>query len=186
MVPDSELKKLKDGADKVIRRFSEEIATLRVGRPTSALVEGIPVDYYGSRLLLKELATILVQPPNILVIQPWDKNAVQPIEKALNQADIGALPTVDGNVIRIVLPPLTAERRQELIRILGKKTEEARISFRMLRDETRKVINQLYTDKKISEDEKFIANEKLQKETDEFNKTIEELAKRKEEEILKI
>lgn len=165
--------------EKPLSRFLEEASSLRAGRPTPALVEDVPAECYGSKMSLKEIATILVQLPNTLVIQPWDKANLQAIEKALARADVGAFPVVDGSVVRLTLPSLTQERRNELVKALHKKAEEARIAARILRDDARKSVNALALDKKISEDEKFRANERLQKIFDEFQaKTGDILAER--------
>jgi ribosome recycling factor len=172
--------------EKAFSRFREEAASFRTGRPTPALVEDVSVECYGAKMALREIATILVQPPNVLVIQPWDKTNLQPIERALMKAEIGASPAVDGDVVRIALPPLTEERRNELVRLLGKQAEETRIAFRLARDEARKAIMQLAADKKISEDEKFRGMERLQKEFDAFQKKLEDAVKEREKDIMTV
>ena len=120
------------------------------------------------------------------MIQPWDQTALKEIERAISQANIGSAPVIDGNLVRVALPPLTGERRKELVKLLKEKSEESRISFRIARDETRKNIQAKFEAKKLSEDEKFRLNELLQKEVDKFNQALEALVRNKEEEILKV
>ncbi len=179
-------KKFAATLEKILSRFREDINALRTGRPTPALVEDVPVECYGTKMLLKEIASITIQPPNILLIQPWDKANLQAIERAFLKSELGALPTIDGNIIRLVLPPLTEERRKDLVRLLHRMAEEARISFRQSRDEARKEIARLAADKKISEDEKFRAQERIQKEFDIFQEKIQKLVQEREKEIMTI
>jgi ribosome recycling factor len=186
MVLEEEFKTFTAHVERIIRGLKDELASLRTNRPTPALVEDIPVECYGTRMRMKEVAAILVEPPNSLVIQPWDRANLQAIERALATADLGVSPIVDGASIRITLPPLTEERRRELVRILGKKAEEARIAFRLARDEVRKSINRLASQKQISEDEKFRAQERLDKEAEDFGAKIEAIVAEKEKEILRV
>lgn len=183
---ESEAEKLSKAATEILEHFREEISVLRAGRPTPALVENVAVECYGAKMFLKELAAINIQPPNVIIVQPWDKNVIQAIEKAILQANLGALPAVDGNIVRVSLPPLTQERRKELVKILGKKTEEAKIAFRLARDGARKTIHQAANDKKISEDDKFRGDAMLQKEVDAFNERIDAVVKEREKEIMTV
>lgn len=179
-------KQFAEEMEKAFSRFRNEAASLRTGRPTPALVEDVPVECYGAKMSLKEIATILVQPPNVLVIQPWDKTNLPQIERALQKSEIGVSPVVDGDLVRISLPPLTEERRNELVRLLNKKAEETRIAFRRERDEARKVINQFAAEKKISEDEKFRAQERLQKDFDAFQKKLNDAVEERRKEIMSV
>lgn len=177
---------LKISSEKILAKLKEDIMSLRTGRATPALVENIPVESYGTTLPLKQVAALNVSQPNVIVIQPWDKNMVQPIEQTLRAANIGLSPVVESNIIRLTLPPLTEERRRELLKVLVKKTEEAKINFRLIRDEARRKIQTLFEEKGISEDNKYRANERLQKEVDEFNKILEEVVAKKEKEIMTV
>lgn len=179
-------KQFGEDMEEALSRFREDAASLRTGRPTPALVEDVKVECYGTKMSLKEIAAILVQPPNVLVIQPWDTANLQPIERALQKAEIGASPVIDNQSLRITLPPLTEERRNELVRLLSKKAEEARIAFRRARDEAKKAITELFADKSISEDEKFRSQERLQNVFDEFQNKLEGVVREREKEITSV
>ena len=175
--------KIKPELEKVIERFKNDLAGLRTGRATPALVENIMVDYYGSRVSLKEIAAISVPEPKQLVITPWDKNAVSDMEKGIRNSDLGINPIVDGHLIRLNMPPMTDEYRKKLIKLVKEKAEEARVAVRGVRDDCWKEIQALEREKKIREDEKFKGKDDLQKLIDETHKKIEELSQKKEEEI---
>ncbi|MBI1974743.1 MAG: ribosome recycling factor [Parcubacteria group bacterium] len=162
----------------------QSVAAFRTSRPSPALIEDVLVEYYGSKLPLKQVAAISVTPPNVLIVQPWDKNAIQPIEKAIAQSNLGTSPAVDGDVVRITLPPLTEERRRNLVKVLSGEAEKTKIAFRVARDEVRKKIQEAFNKKEIGEDQKFKLNELLQKEVDQFNETLEDLVSKKEKEIM--
>lgn len=175
---------LKAESEKIVAKFRDSIASLRTSRPSPAMVEDILVEYYGSKMPLKHIAAISVVPPNMLVIQPWDKNALAPIEEAVRRSSLNISPAVDGEVVRIVLPPLTEERRKDLTKVLSAETEKAKIAFRMSRDEVRNRIQEEFNAGKLSDDDKFRINELLQKEVDKFNAVLKEVADKKEKEIL--
>lgn len=156
-----------------------ELLSLRIGRATPALVENILVDYHGAKTPLKQLASISAPEIRLLIIEPWDKNAVSGIEKAIYASDLGLNPIVDKNLIRINIPPLTEERRNSLIKITSVKLEEAKIRCRAARDEAVKEISG-------SEDEKFKIKESIQKLVDETNKNLEGQVQSKESEIKEI
>lgn len=168
----------------IVMDFRLDIASLRSGRISSAIIEDIEVESYGSKLTLKELASFSLLSPNVLIINPWDKSLIPSIEKAIQDSEIGVTPSNDGNTVQLVFPPLTEEKRQTLVKILKQKLEEYRIKFRQHRDGVRKQIQELFEEKKINEDEKYQLNEQLQKEVDEFNRAIDEIAEAKEKEIL--
>src|SRR3989338_6791365 len=132
---------LKEKLNKVIEYFKGEIAVLRTGRATPAVVENLPVDYYGTKTPLKALASISTPDPRQILIQPWDKGALQPIEKAIQSSQLGLNPVVDGVYIRLNLSQLTEERRKDLIKILGQKAEETKISVRKAREEGLRVVD---------------------------------------------
>lgn len=162
------------------RQFSE----LRGGRATPALVEHITVAYYGTPTPLKQLAAITAPEPRLLVIQPWDANVVQEIEKAILQSGLGISPAIDGKLIRLPVPPLTTERRNELIKLVHKMAEETRVVIRGARRDANEAIKQMKADKKITEDDVFSAQQDIQKLTDRAIAQIDQLLKAKEQELL--
>ena len=173
---------LKDAVDK----FKIRIQQFRTGRATPALVENIIVDYYGTPTPLKAMAAISNPEPRQLLIQPWDKGAVQAIEKAIASSPLGINPVAERSQIRITIPPLTEERRKELVRLLGQATEEARILVRRVREEEMKDIDRREKSGDISEDEKFRARDATQKIVDNTNKEIDALRENKEKEIMTV
>lgn len=183
---ENEVGKLSKTSEEILKHFKNEISGLRAGRPNPSLVENVEVECYGTKMPLGKLAAIDIQLPNVILIQPWDKNAIQSIEKAVLRANLGVSPAVDGNIVRVVLPPITEDRRKDLVKILGKKSEEAKIAFRLARDEVRKTIHQAANDKKISEDDKFRGDALLQKEVAAFNEKIDAIVKDREKEIMTV
>ncbi len=177
---------LKQKMEKILARLREEAASLRTGRATSALVEHIEVDYYGVKTPLKALAAIAVPDARQIVIQPWDKNAVQPIERAIQASQLGMAPITDHDAIRLAIPQLTEERRRDLGKLLGKMTEEARIHVRRDRDEALKEIERDYRAKAMSEDAWTRGKKEIQKVIDDANKKIEETVAAKEKEIMTV
>lgn len=180
------MQNFKQNLEKIIERLKSEVASLRTGRATPALVEDLEVDYYGSKTPLKAIASISSPEPRSLVIQPWDKNAIQPIEKAIQASSLGLNPVTDRDAIRLNIPPLTEERRKELTKLLGKHLEDARIHVRREREEILKEVDRKEKAKEISEDEKFRQKSEVQKQVDEINKKIEELGTAKEKEIMTV
>lgn len=164
--------------------YKNDIATIRTGRATPAIVEDVIVDAYGQKMRVKELATITAPEPRTLVIQPWDKGVLEVISGAIRKSEIGLNPIVDGQVIRLNIPSLTEERRKEFIKLLKQKTEEAKVKIRRIREEVWHKVQAMEHAREISEDDKFKAKEALQKIVDEHNKKIEELEKKKEQELL--
>jgi ribosome recycling factor len=169
--------------DGVIDFYKMDIASIRTGRATPALVEDIEVEHYGQRMKIKELASIVVPEPRALLITPWDSAAVGPIENAIRKSSVGLQPIVDGKSVRISIPSLSEERRKEFIKALKHKAETARIKIRKVREDIWEKIQNMQKDGAIREDDKFKSKEDLQKMVDEHNKKIEELEKKKEEEL---
>ncbi|MBI4120034.1 MAG: ribosome recycling factor [Parcubacteria group bacterium] len=163
--------------------LSAELAKIRSGRATPALVEDVLVDYYGAKTALKGLASIGAPDARTLVIEPWDKNAVEAIAKALVQSSLGSQPVVDGTIIRFNLPPLTQERRLELIKLVAQKVEEARVKSRRLRDDAIKSLQLLEKEGRISEDGKFRQKEEIEKAMKEHGEELEEMRRKKEQEL---
>lgn len=169
-----------------VTHFKEEIGKIRTGRASTALVENLMVDYYGSKAPVKQIASINVPEPRLITIQPWDRDSLVAIEAAIRESDLGLNPNNDGQVIRLNLPPLTEERRKDLVKVLNKVTEESRISIRNIREEFWKKIQKEEAEGKISEDDKFREKDNLQKTIDEYNEKVEEIRKKKEEEIMTV
>ncbi|MGI6643763.1 MAG: ribosome recycling factor [Bacillota bacterium] len=175
-----------DRMKKVIESFKKILATTRAGRASPVLLEKVMVDYYGMPTPINQVASIGVTPPRTLVVQPWDKKMLGPLEKAIQKADLGAMPTNDGNVLRLTLPQLTGERRQELIKQLRKECESQRVSLRNVRRDVNEEIRKAEKDKTFSEDESKKIQDKVQKLTDKYVKMIDELASAKEKEIMEV
>lgn len=163
--------------------FKKEISALRTNRATPALVEDIKIDYYGTSTPLKQTATITTPDARTILIQPWDKQNLAAVEKAFQKSDLGLNPSNDGEKIRISLPPLSEERREELVAILGKKKEETKVSIRAIRE---KSIRDLEAEESVSEDLVKQGKDEIQKMVDAENEEIEKMAKNKEEEIMKV
>lgn len=180
------MEETKKNIEPVIERLKQDVAGLRTGRATSALVENIEVEYYGAKSPLKALAAITTPGPREIVIQPWDKAALQPIERAIAASALSLAPIADRDVIRLSIPALTEERRKELVRACGKYIEEARIKIRQVRDEALKILERDYKDKKMGEDDRDRQKKDVQRIIDDANKKIEEIGTVKEKEILTV
>ncbi|MCK4755625.1 ribosome recycling factor [candidate division WOR-3 bacterium] len=163
--------------------LDQELSKLRTGRATPALLDGIKVEYYGSTLPLNQVSSINIPEPRLIILQPWDKTALDAIEKAIYKSAIGLTPNNDGNVIRLPIPPLTTERREELVKLTQKLGEDTKVAIRNIRREANTEIKKEEKDKKISEDESFKSQEVIQKITDEFIEKVDEILKKKEKEI---
>lgn len=171
--------KLKPVAD----GLKQEFAGIRTNRPTTKLVEDIKVDYFGQQMAIKQLGSISIMPPREIDINVWDKNSVQPVMKAIENAKVGITPSNDGNLIRLNLPTLTDERRVELEKLIKSITEQSRIKIRGLRDEANKRVEQDFKDKKIGEDQKFKTKKQIQDAVNKINAEIETLLANKIKEI---
>lgn len=174
---------LKPKLEQSLEHLKSEISSLRTGRATPALVDDIVVEYYGASQPLKTLAAISVPEPRQILISPWDKNAMEPIQKAILQSNLGMNPIADSAGIRLTMPVLTEERRKDLLKLLGQKLEEARISIRKEREEAIREIDKAEKEKKISQDDQFRGKQDVQKLIDEANKKIDEIGDQKEKEI---
>jgi ribosome recycling factor len=150
------------------------------------MVENLNVEYYGAKSPLKQVASINIPEPRMIVIQPWDKGSLVYIEKAVNEAQLGLNPVNDGQVVRIVIPALNEERRAELVKMLGKYAEEAKVAVRQAREESWNEIQDMVKSGKMAEDDKFRGKDLLQKYVDEYNGKIEEVREKKEKEIVEI
>jgi ribosome recycling factor len=168
---------------KTVEATHREFSAIRTGRASTALVEGVRVDYYGTPTPLKQVAAVTTPDARLIVIQPWDKGVLAEIEKSIMKSDIGITPTNDGKVIRLSIPPLTQERRGELDKVAKKIAEEGHISIRTARHASIESIRKLEKDKSVTEDDKFKAQEDIQKLTDKYIKEIDTLLAAKEKEI---
>jgi ribosome recycling factor len=172
--------KMKKALEAMAREFSE----VRTGRAHPGLVEGLHIDYYGTPTLVKQLASISVPDPHLITIQPWDKTVIPEIEKAILASNLGINPSNDGTLIRLSVPPLSRERRQELGKLVHKMSEEGRVSLRTIRRDAKEHLDKLEKDKVIPEDDKFRGIDELQKLVDKYIAKIDELLKNKEKEIM--
>jgi ribosome recycling factor len=166
--------------------FKTELATIRTGHATPALVEHIKVEYAGVPTPLNQIAGISAPEARLLVIQPWDRSTIPNIEKSILKSDLGLNPTSDGNLIRLAMPPLSEERRQELTRMVHKRAEERKIVIRNLRHEVMNELKEMEKDKEISQDEHTRALHQLQKLTDSFIADIEQIVRDKEAELMEV
>jgi len=183
MVSDA-LKTIEEKMRASVGGLKKDLATLRTGRATPALIDHIKVDYAGIPTPLNQIAGISVPESNLLVIQPWDKGIIRDIEKAILKSDLGLNPSSDGNVIRISIPPLSEERRQELIRVVRKRVEERKIVLRNLRHGVVKELKDMEQNKEISQDEHKRAFDQLQKLTDVLIDEVEQIGRDKEVELM--
>lgn len=169
---------------KALAHLKTEYARLQTGRASPALVEELKVEAYGSMQPLKGLASISVPDPKTLQIQPWDRGVLSAVEKAIQAANLGLNPINDGRVIRVPMPPLTEERRKELVKVVHQMAENAKITIRTSRGTAHGAFKTLEADKQISEDERRLAEKHLQEKVDNANREVEELAKKKEQDIM--
>lgn len=167
----------------VIDFLKTDLSALRTGRASSAMLDVIMVEAYGSRQSIKGVASISIADAKTIVLEPWDKSLMGAIEKGVRDSGLGINPVNDGRVIRLSLPELTSERRQELVKVLHQKLEHARISIRKVREEIREKISQEEKNKTIGEDEKFKLQEDLEKMVKEYNEDIKKIGETKEKEI---
>jgi ribosome recycling factor len=180
------LEKARKSFDEIIEFFKEDLKTVRTGRANVRLVDNLEIEYFGARTPLQQAASVTTSDARTVVISPWSKDSLVDIEKAIRESDLGINPTNDGNVIRLAFPALTEERRIELVKTVGKKSEDARIKVRKVREEAWDRIQKMEKDGEIAEDEKFSQKERLQEIVDEKNKRIEEIVKEKEAEVMQV
>jgi len=169
---------------KTIENFEREISRLRTGRATPYLLDGVKVDYYGSQVPINQVATIQIPEASMIIIQPWDKSVIGEIERAIKKAGLGLNPQSDGNVLRIPIPPLSEERRQELIKIIRKYAEDARVAIRNIRRDGVEQVKKMEKNKAISEAESKKSEKHFQELHDKYIEEINKLVKNKEKEIL--
>ncbi len=169
---------------RAVEALQRNLATIRTGRASPGLIENLMVDYFGTSMPLNQLANISVPEARLLAIQPWDKQAISLVEKTILQANLGLNPSNDGTLIRIPIPPLTDERRQELVKMVHKRVEEGRVSIRNARRDSMDQARTLKKKKEISEDQERRAEERLQKLTDDYVRRINDVGAAQEKELI--
>lgn len=177
------INELKENMQKSVDKTQQDFNTIRTGRANSSLLDKITVEYYGAQTPLKSLATIGVPDASTLVIQPFDKSSTQQIERAISMSDLGLTPNNDGSVIRLNIPPLTSERRQQFVKLAGKYAEEGKIAIRNIRRDGIDKVKKQEKNSEISEDESYDLQEEVQAITDQYTSKIDELLKAKEAEL---
>lgn len=178
--------KTEERMEKAIVSLTHDYAAIRAGRANPAVLDKIMIDYYGVPTPIQQVAAISIAEARILVIQPWDKQMIQPIEKAIQASDIGINPQNDGNVIRLMFPALTEDRRKEIAKDISKRAEEAKVAVRNIRRDGMEDIKKLKKDNAITEDDQKDGEEKIQKVTDKKIKEIDEIASAKEKEVMSV
>lgn len=189
-MPDDPIQDILDDADEqmdeTVSYLRSELNTIRVGRAAPAMLDNVKVNYYGTQTPLNQVASVSAPQPDLLVIQPFDRNALSDIERAIMKANLGLNPSNNGEKIRIPVPPLSEERRKELAKTARERAEEAKISIRNIRRDTKDVIKKAITEHTLSEDVRYGAEEDLQEITDAHTETVDVMGDRKEEEILEV
>jgi ribosome recycling factor len=174
----------RDRMGKSIAALKNELKRVRTGRASLSLLDGIRVDYYGTLTPLNQMSSLSVPESRLITIQPWDVSVIKEIEKAILKSDLGLTPSNDGKIIRISIPPLTEDRRKDLVKIVNKMLEEHKVAVRNIRRDSNELLKSLKKDGDISEDEAFKAQDGVQKITDAHIEQIDEIGKEKEKEIL--
>lgn len=177
------LKETEERMEKAVTALRDNLMTIRTGRASPGLVERLPVEYYGTLTPLNQLATISVPEPRLLAIRPWDPNALVNIEKAILKSELGLTPSNDGKVIRLTIPRLTEERRQELVKVVGRRVEEGKVAIRNIRRDAIEDLREMESEKLISEDEFYRAKDDVQEITNKFVARMDEIGGDKEREI---
>ncbi|USG67959.1 ribosome recycling factor [Brevibacillus ruminantium] len=185
-MPQSVLKEMEDRMGKAIAALKKDLSSLRAGRANPAILDKVVVDYYGTPTPISQLANISVPEPRMLTIQPWDKSSLKEIDRAIQQSDLGLTPSNDGTIIRIAIPPLTEERRKELVKMANKSGEETKVAIRNIRRDANDEIKKLEKAATISEDESRRHQETIQKTTDKYIADVDKTVKEKEKDILEV
>jgi ribosome recycling factor len=175
-----------DRMEKALEAMKRELTSIRTGKATSSLLDGIQVDYYGTMTPLSQVANISAPDPRLLVIQPWEKKLIPEIVKAIQKSDLGLNPQSDPNVVRLPIPPLTEERRRDLVKLAKKVGEEGKVAVRNIRRDANDAFKKAEKDREVSEDDSRKGQEQVQKITDEHIEKVEEMLKKKEQEIMEV
>jgi ribosome recycling factor len=177
---------MKERMAKAIEALKRDYSRLRTGRASLSLLDGIRVSYYNTPTPLNQMASLAVPEPRLIVIQPWDKSVIGEIEKAILKSELGLTPMNDGKVIRIAIPPLTEERRKDLVKVARKMAEETKVAVRNIRRDGNELLKEFKQEKEITEDDLYRSQEEVQKITDQFISQVDEVCAAKEKEILEI
>lgn len=180
------LNTVEERMDKSLQSLKKEFATVRAGRANPSILDKVVVEYYGSQMPINQLANVNAPEPRLLLIQPWDKSSLSEIERAILKSDLGLTPSNDGTVIRIVIPQLTEQRRQELVKMIRKMAEEGRVAIRNVRRDLNDEVKKLEKNGDVSEDDSRRAQEKIQHATDKFVAEIDKALASKEKELLEV
>lgn len=180
------IQEAREQMERAVEATRREFSTVRTGKATPALLDTVRVEAYGSKMPINQVGTVSAPEPRMLVVQPWDKGLIGAIEKAVRSAELGLNPVNDGNVIRIPIPPLTEERRRELVRVVHKLAEEGRVAVRHARQEANKEIKRRQQAHEVSEDEARRQLDEVQKLTDQYIARIDELLQAKEQEVMEV
>jgi ribosome recycling factor len=183
---DEVLDELRQRMQKSVDVLQDDLLGIRTGRASPALVERLPVEYYGTITLLNQMASIAAPEPRLLVIRPWDASALGDIERAILKSDLGLTPMNDGKLIRLNIPRLTEERRRELVKVVARRVEDGRVAVRNLRRDALQDLKDFEKEKMISEDDFYRGKDEVQELTDEFITKIDEMGERKEKEVMEI
>ncbi|MCX8034112.1 MAG: ribosome recycling factor [Thermodesulfovibrio sp.] len=179
-------KKANEKMSQAVEVFKKDLSTFRTGRASLSIFDNIRVDYYGSMVPLNQVATLGIPEPRTVTIQPWEQKMVGEIERAIMKSDLGLTPINDGKTIKINIPPLTEERRKQLVKVVRKRAEEARVAVRNIRRDIIEEIKKAEKDKKLSEDDSRRAQEEIQKITNSFIEKIDQILEQKEKEIMEV
>jgi ribosome recycling factor len=174
----------RENMGKSVDDLKREFKRVRTGRASLSILDGIRVNYYGTPTPLNQMATLAVPESRLITIQPWDVSGIKEIEKAILKSDLGLTPSSDGKIVRIAIPPLTEERRKELVRVINKVSEEHKVAVRNIRRDANEMLKDLKKEGDISEDEAFKAQDQVQKITDDHINLVDQITKEKEKEIL--
>ena len=174
----------RENMGKSVDDLKREFKRVRTGRASLSILDGIRVNYYGTPTPLNQMATLAVPESRLITIQPWDVSVIKEIEKAILKSDLGLTPSSDGKIVRIAIPPLTEERRKELVRVINKVSEEHKVAVRNIRRDANEMLKDLKKEGDISEDEAFKAQDQVQKITDDHINLVDQITKEKEKEIL--
>lgn len=180
------IQEAREQMERAVEATRREFSTVRTGKATPALLDTVRVDAYGSKMPINQVGTVSAPEPRMLLVQPWDKGLIGAIEKAVRSAELGLNPVNDGNVIRIPIPPLTEERRRELVKVVHKLAEEGRVAVRHARQEANKEIKRRQQAHEVSEDEARRLLDEVQKLTDQYIARIDELLQAKEQEVMEV
>jgi len=183
---DEVMSEARTAMDKAVKALKKEMTKVRTGRATTTLLDDVRIDYYGVPTPLNQVATLSAPEPRLLTVQPWEKNLIPEIEKAIFKADLGLTPSSDGQLIRLPVPALTEERRKEMVKIIKRMGEEAKISVRNARRDANDTLKMLEKEKEITEDDLKRSEKEVQQVTDEFVATIDSVVQNKESEVMEI